>query len=163
MPDLPQIVQTTLEDLRIPYTVTWHPPVFTIGEIEALGLPNVERVAKNLFLRDDKKRFYYLVVLPGSKTADLKKLQAAIGSRKLSFASEEDLMAKLGLTKGSVTPLGILQDQTHQVQVVLDQALLDQETVGVHPNRNDATLWLTPDHLLQLIRSQGNPLTLADL
>ena len=163
MPQLTQIVLEALEGLQIPYTVTWHPPVFTMEEMDALHLPQGERVVKNLFLRDDKKRFYYLVVLPGAKTADLKQLQATIPSRKLSFASEGDLMAKLGLPKGSVTPLGVLQNQDHQVVVVLDRTLLDQPVMGVHPNRNDATLWLAPEDLVRLIRAQGNPLVPASL
>ena len=163
MPQLPQEVSQALEALGIPFQVTWHPPVFTMEELYALNLPGGEQVVKNLFLRDDKKRFYYLVVLPGAKTANLKQLQETIGSRKLSFASEGDLMEKLGLVKGSVTPLGILRDQEHQVVVVLDRALLAQEAVGVHPNRNDGTLWLAPEDLVRLIRAQGNPLTLAGL
>lgn len=61
-------------------------------------------VCKNLFLRDAKGRQHFLVVLPGDRQADLGALAAALGSSKLSFASEERLMKHLGLTKGSVTP-----------------------------------------------------------
>ena len=66
---------------------------------------------KNLFLRDDKKRHYYLVVVKKDKAVDLKGLRALLGSRPLSFASEQDLSRCLGLPKGAVTPLGILNDE----------------------------------------------------
>ena len=54
------------------------------------------------------------------KSADLKKLKDVIGSRKLSFASEVDLAIKLDLIKGSVTPLGILNDEDRSVEVIID-------------------------------------------
>lgn len=158
-----QLVEETLSRLQIPYTLVEHPAVYTMEEIQRLSFPGWEKAVKNLFLRDDKKRSYYLVVLPGQKTADLKRLQEQIPSRKLSFASEADLAARLGLLKGSVTPLGILNDREHTVQVVLDRQLLAETEVGVHPNRNDATLLLAPGDLVRVIRDQGNPLVLVDL
>ena len=158
-----QLVEETLSRLQIPYTLVEHPAVYTMEEIQRLSFPGREKAVKNLFLRDDKKRSYYLVVLPGQKTADLKRLQEQIPSRKLSFASEADLAARLGLLKGSVPPLGILNDREHTVQVVLDRQLLAETEVGVHPNRNDATLLLAPGDLVRVIRDQGNPLVLVDL
>ena len=64
--------------------------VFTMEAMDALSLPFANVVVKNLFLRDDKKRNYYLVVMPEDKPANLKALRAALGARPLRFASEED-------------------------------------------------------------------------
>lgn len=90
-----------LDGMGISYEVEEHAPVFTIDEMRELGIKG--SVCKNLFLRDAKGRQHFLVVLPGDRQADLGALAAALGSSKLSFASEERLMKHLGLTKGSVT------------------------------------------------------------
>ena len=83
-----------------------HPPVYTIDEMLALDMPDPEHIAKNLFLRDDKKRNYYLVVSREDRKVDLKALREVLGSRPLSMASENDLWEFLKLRKGAVTPFG---------------------------------------------------------
>lgn len=153
-----QQVLDLLTQAGIPHTVKEHPPVYTIGEMEALELDKTAPIAKNLFLRDDKKRHFYLVVLPGNKKADLKALRRALQSKPLSFASEEDLEALLRLQKGAVTPLGILNDDGRRVEVVLDRELLDLPRIGVHPNVNTATVWISPADLIGIAEAHGNPI-----
>lgn len=147
----------------IPFELTEHPAVFTVADVRALGIPHHEYGAKNLFLRDDKKRVYYLVSLPEEKRVSLKEIQARIGSRRLSFASEADLLAKLGLTPGSVTPLGALNDAARTVEVVIDQALWDRGRVAVHPCDNTATVLLATRDLVELLRDHGSPVRVVAL
>ena len=106
-----QTVLSVLQTAHIEYHVKEHIPVYTIDEMSALHLPDGEAVAKNLFIRDDKKRTYYIVVIRQEKTANLKALRQTLGSRPLSFASEDDLWKYLKLTKGAITPLGALNDE----------------------------------------------------
>ncbi len=101
----------------VSYEAVEHPAIFTVEESEALGLSHSEAGAKNLFLRDDKKRNYYLVTMRKNLTVDLKQIQQMIGSRRLSFASEEALREILQLERGSVTPLGLLNDEKRKVQL----------------------------------------------
>ena len=75
-----------------------HPAVYTIDGLDALELPKKERIAKNLYLRDDKRRHYYLVVAEKGKRADLKALRRTISSRPLSFASKEETEKLLGVS-----------------------------------------------------------------
>jgi Ala-tRNA(Pro) deacylase len=147
-----------LSAMAIDYTVVDHPAVFTIEEMEQLNLPDADAIVKNLFIRDDKKRSYYLVVLQKDKRVDLKGLRGKLASRPLTFASEDDLMKLLGLTKGAVTPLGILNDSVHSVTVVLDETILAFDRIGIHPNDNTATVFLKPYDLVKLIETLGNPL-----
>ena len=101
-----------LDEQKIEYSVIEHAPVYTVEEAEKLCLPHPEAGAKNLFLRDDKKRNYYLLTVRDALPIDLKQFQERIGSRRLSFASEEDLMRFLALKKGAVTPFGVLNDHS---------------------------------------------------
>lgn len=95
-------------DHGISYEVTEHQAVYNMEELDAVALPYPEWDAKNLFVRDDKKRNYYLITVKGGKRVDLKEFRRAHDLRNLSFASAEDLMDILGLLPGSVTPLGLL-------------------------------------------------------
>ena len=150
-----------LDGMGISYEVEEHAPVFTIDEMRELGIKG--SVCKNLCLRDAKGRQHFLVVLPGDRQADLGALAAALGSSKLSFASEERLMKHLGLTKGSVTPLAVIQDPDHTVQVLLDESLTGMDRLGVHPLVNTATLWISGADLLRFVRSCGNPVKIVSI
>ena len=147
-----------LDGLGINYRLATHPAVHTIQAMEELGLEGSEWVVKNLFLRDDKKRQYFLVSLQKDKSANLKTLRALLESRPLSFASEADLDAKLGLPPGAVTPLGVLADESRSVTLVLDEDIRAFPVVAVHPNDNTATVFLTPQDLERAVAAGGCPL-----
>lgn len=112
-------VRKFLDEKQISYEWFDHKAVFTIDEMLEIGLEKEEDIAKNLFLRDNKGKRHFLVVIRENKQADLKSLGEKIGAGRLSFASEERLMKYLGLTKGSVTPFGILNDTDCAVEVIL--------------------------------------------
>ena len=152
-----QEVKAFLEEKNIPFEWVEHKAVFTIEEMEELGLESMDEIAKNLFLRDQKGKRHFLVVVKGLKQVNLKELGEKLGT-KLSFASEERLEKYLGLTKGSVTPLGVLNDDACAVEVYMDADLCKLERIGVHPNDNTASVYLSPDDLLNIIREHGNPL-----
>ena len=88
--------------------------------------------------------------------ADLKSIKSQINSTALSFASEERLEKHLGLSKGAVTPLGIINDDEHLVNIVLDEDLKNEEILGVHPNVNTSTVFISYNDLIKFINSFGN-------
>lgn len=65
--------------------------------MEALNLPFAAEVVKNLFLRDDKKRNYYLVVMPEDKPANLKVLHTTPENRPPLFTSPPFMFANAHL------------------------------------------------------------------
>ena len=148
-----------LSDRGIPFEIMEHAAVYTMEELKAVALPHPESEAKNLFVRDDKKR-YYLITVKGDRRVDLKRFQKEQGTGRLSFASGEDLMHILGLTPGAVTPLGLLNDGERQVTLYLDTAFGDG-LIGVHPNDNTASIWLKAADLMRVIEAHGNPVRLV--
>jgi len=151
-----------LDERKIEYSVIEHAPVYTVEEAEKLCLPHPEAGAKNMFLRDDKKRNYYLLTVRDALQIELKQVQELIGSRRLSFASEEDLMCFLALKKGAVTPFGVLNDAQCAVQVYID-AYFENKQISVHPNENNATVYLAADDLVELLRMHGNRVEYIEL
>lgn len=146
-----------LEELGIAFTRHEHPPVATVEEAEQHWTGIDATHCKNLFLRNQKGNRHYLVILQHLKRADLRAVADQIGDGKLSFASPERLMTHLGLTPGSVSPFGLINDATHQVRVVLDRDLKSAERISFHPNINRATLTLTFADFLRFLDACGNP------
>ncbi len=153
---------TALDGAGIRYELYEHPAVFTVEEIGRVDLPHPEDGAKNLFLRDDKKRNYYLLTARDAVRVDLKAFQLSIGARKLSFASEEDLAALLGLTRGSVTTFGALNDTEHRVRVFLDDGFRGK-MLWLHPLENTASVYLAASDLIRFLEDAGHPVEMVTL
>lgn len=152
-----QQIYDYLQENSIWHEITEHKAVYNMAELAEVPCPYPEADAKNLFVRDDKKQNYYLITVKGEKRVNLKAFRKAQGTRNLSFASAEDLMERLGLIPGAVTPLGVLNDETRSVKVFLDRDFLQEPgLVGVHPNENTATVWLKAEDLIRIIREHGN-------
>lgn len=151
-----------LTENNIWYEITKHEAVYNMEELKAVELPYPDWDAKNLFVRDDKKRNYYLITVKGEKRVDLKEFRKQNGLRNLSFASEADLLEYMRLTPGAVSPLGLLNDPEHQVQFYLDAELAGNK-IGVHPNDNTATVWMETDDLIKLIQNNGNEVHVVNI
>ena len=149
-----QEIYDLLNERGIEYEAIEHEAVYNMEEADALNLPHREAGTKNLFIRDDKKRNYYVVSIPEHDRLDLRSLRDKLGSRPLKFASENDLMSILGLIPGQVTPLGTLNDTEHKCKVIIADyfrgGLMD-----AHPNDNTATVILKADDVVELLRSFG--------
>lgn len=146
------------------YEITEHPAVYNMAELADIDIPYPEADAKNLFVRDDKKRNYYLITVKGDKRVDLKQFRQDNGTRPLSFASADDLMRILGVIPGAVTPFGLLNDVNNSVTLYLDNDFTEGENlIGVHPNDNTATVWLKTTDLIEIIKQHGNTVKLVNM
>ena len=150
------VVFDKLDELKIKYSVIEHPPVYTIEEMDSLGIFDSVNICKNLFVRNDKGDKHYLIVIGSKKQANLKAISAKISESRLSFASDERLQKYLGLKKGEVTPLGIINDKEHSVIIILDKDLDGKKPLGVHPNDNTATVVISFYDLINYIKYFGN-------
>jgi len=163
MNSLKESVYEKLAELKINYEIIEHPAVYTIEEMESLDIECKEEIPKNLFLRDDKKKCFLLLVLSKDRKVDLKALSKKMNCRPLGFASEDLLKECLGLTKGSVTPFGILNDEERKVDVLIDRTLLSLKRIGIHPNDNTTTVFLTLKDLETVVTDHGNTLKYIDI
>lgn len=151
-----------LKDHNIPFEITEHPAVYNMEELESIDLPYPEGDAKNLFVRDDKKKNYYLITVKGDKSVNLKDFRKAHGLRPLSFASPEDLKRYMDLTPGAVTPLGLLNVEGAPITLYLDSEFKDS-IIGIHPNENTATVWLQGDDLVALLCENGCEVEIVEI
>ena len=153
-------VLNKLNSLGISFKEIAHEAVYTIEQMDALGKDYFEgaKICKNLFLRDQKGKRHFLVVLPEEKRAPLDIIAEKISSTRLSFASNERLMKYLKLEPGSVTPLSVINDELNEVEVFIDEELRNENMLGVHPCVNTATVLIKPEDVEKFINSCGNKL-----
>ncbi|MFY9291328.1 MAG: prolyl-tRNA synthetase associated domain-containing protein [Methylorubrum rhodinum] len=159
MPLSPDDVLTRLREQGIAYTLFEHPPVLTVEAMMAVCGDIAGAHTKNLFLRDGKKT-YFLVTLHHDATIDLKAFRAVLGARGgLSFASAEALREQLGVESGAVSPLAALNAAPGRVKIFIQDSLLEETRVNVHPLVSTRTLNLVPDDLVQTLRTEGHEVT----
>jgi Ala-tRNA(Pro) deacylase len=129
-----------LAENKIEFIEYKHEAVFTAEEAKTKASHVPGQQTKNLFLCDDKKRRFYLITTFDEKRADLKKLSVFLNEKSLRFAPADKLFEFLGITPGSVSPLGLVNDTNKIVKFYLDEDLLKLNEIYVHPNTNTATV-----------------------
>lgn len=152
-----------LDRLGIQYVRHDHPPVFTVEEAVTHWRGIDAAHCKNLFLRNKKGNRHYLVVAEHHTPVSLSRIAEIVGDDRLSFGSPERLQRCLGLTPGSVSPLGLINDTGREVRVVIDAALRDRPRVGFHPNINTATVVMATADFVRFLDACGQSVVWAAL
>lgn len=145
-PVTPNNLMEKLDFWGLPYKLHHHKPLFTVAETKAANLDIPGAHCRNLFLRDNKKN-NYLVVLQDKTELDLKKLPELIDSKRLSFGSPDRLWEFLKVKPGSVTPFAAINDSAQKVSVFLEKDMMAQDKINFHPLDNSMTLTITPETL----------------
>ena len=129
-----------LDKLGVEYSGVKHEAAATMEDCkkadEALGI----MICKNLFLCNRQKTDFYLLVMPADKEFHTKDITKQLGCSRLSFAGEEFMQSFLGVTPGSVTVLGLMNDTENKVQLVIDEDVLKNEYFGCHPCINTSSI-----------------------
>ena len=144
-------VVTSPEHLSLLSSYASSQPVFTSGLL-----------AKNLFLKDKKTKALFLVSLLHSTTADYKTLQKLLGVKELRM--EEALEEKLGVQRGSVTPLAVMNDPKGEVTLVIEKRLAQDELpILVHPLINTSTVAISWADLQAFAKAHGHEVKVIEV
>jgi Ala-tRNA(Pro) deacylase len=156
MPKTPEQLFAALDALGIPQKTVKHPPLFTVEQSRSLRGKIPGGHTKNLFLRD-KKYALYLVVALEDAAIDLKSLHRVLGATgRFSFGASDLLREVWGVEPGAVTPFGAINDTQGRVNVVLDAAMMEHETLNYHPLVNTMTTSIARDDLVKFLESTGH-------
>lgn len=156
-------VYEALSALNIPYERFEHAAAMTMQDCDVFDAGRNAAHCKNLFLTNRQGTDFYLLLVVGDKPFKTKDVSRQLGVARLSFGTPEQLMDKLGLQPGAVTPMGLIHDHTRSVQVLLDRDVAKWETIIVHPNVNTASILLSTADLLRFLASRGNRVTYVDV
>ncbi len=75
-------------------------------------------------------------------------VRSTMGARKVSFAKPELTAELTGMVMGGVTPFGLPTD----MDVLVDGAVMERETIIIGAGTRDAKLWISPVEMLKLER-----------
>ena len=143
-----EAVYDLLDSIGVAYTGCDHDHADTI-EL-CLSVEDVLKtgICKNLFLCNTQHTAFHLLLMPGDKKFKTKDFSKQIGSSRLSFADEEHMKELLGLTPGSVSVFGLINDTGHRVSLSIDRDLLQDAYIGFHPCINTSTLKVKTEDIL---------------
>ena len=132
---LPREVRTYdfLDRLGIAYQRTDHERADNMEACNVIDAVLGVVICKNLFLCNRQKTVFYLLMMPGDKKFKTKELSHQINSARLSFADPEDMLKYLDIEPGAVSIMGLMNDTGHDVQLLVDEAVLKDEYIGCHP------------------------------
>lgn len=157
-------VYDLLEKLDIPYARVDHEVMPTIESCQEVDKILGIEICKNLFLCNQQKTKFYLLLMPGTKKFVTKDLSKQIQSARLSFAKENFMEELLGLTPGSVSIMGLMNDTGNQVRLLIDRDVLKEEYLGCHPCINTSSLKLKMQDVLdKFLPSVHHDYTVVDL
>lgn len=132
-----------LDSLHIPYQRVDHEKADTMDICAAIATVLGGPICKNLLLCNRQCTAFYLPLMPGDKVFKTKDLSAQIGSSRLSFAEGKYMEQFLDITPGSLSILGLMNDRQQKVQLLIDEEILQCETLGCHPCINTSSLLLS--------------------
>ena len=146
-----QRVYELLDRLAIDYQRIDHEAAMTMEACAEVDAALEAGICKNLLLCNRQCTDFYLLMMPGDKPFKTKELSAQIGSSRLSFAAPEYMERFLDITPGSLSVLGLMNDENNAVKLLIDEDLLKEEKIGMHPCINTSSLRLATRDLLEII------------
>ena len=149
-----------LDGLGIEYERIDHEEANTMEACEAIDKALCATICKNLFLCNRQKTQFYLLMLRSDKQFRTKDISAQIESSRLSFADSEYMSRFLDITPGSVSVLGLINDNDSDVKLLIDRDVVCGEYIGCHPCINTSSLKIkTSDFVDKIIPAlKHNPI-----
>ena len=156
-------VYDRLDQLGISYTRVDHDHADTMEDCLLIEGTLGARICKNLFLCNRQQTEFYLLMMHGDKPFKTKYLSAQLGCARLSFADEGHMAQYLHTTPGSVSALELMFDTEHQVRLIIDKPLMEDEFISAHPGLSTSTLKLRREDLLKFVEATGHTPTYVEL
>lgn len=157
MASTPEELFRYFDEIGVESTTQRHDPVFTVDESRHLHETIAGAHTKNLFLWDRKSQFFLVTAQESTRIA-LNGLHRKLGAAgRLSFGSEEKMREYLGVTPGSVTPFGLVNDVGRAVRFILDPALAAADIINCHPLTNTMTTSIKMLDFRRFLEATGHP------
>lgn len=148
-------VLKTFDEMNIEYERLEHPAAATMDDCRFIGTKTGAKHCKNLFLTNRQGTEFFLVMIGMNKKFRTASVSKQLGVARLSFTTSEQLEAKLGLTQGSVTVTGLVNDLTRSVHVAIDGDLMEETRILIHPNINTASLAVKMEDIIRFLKELG--------
>lgn len=132
--DITSRLSAALTEAGIEFALTSHEPVYTSAEAAEVRGTSLHSGAKALIVKSH--RGYAMLVMPADLALDSKAARKHFRSKRLRFATKEELLDLTGLTPGSIPPFGSLFD----LPTVCDQRLADNDEINFNAGDNSRSI-----------------------
>ncbi|MFC1912382.1 aminoacyl-tRNA deacylase [Chloroflexota bacterium] len=140
-------IKQILASHKIAFEETEHEVVYTSQQAaRAIGMATAESGVKSLVLKTKEGEFI-LVLSPGDKKVDTKKIAQMENTKSLFFARPEEVIKVAGIPIGSVPPFG----HKTRLKTYLDEELLKCEYLHFNPGSHTRTITLKASDLLKVL------------
>jgi Cys-tRNA(Pro) deacylase len=140
-------VTRDLEQRGIPFRFFRHPgPVHSLEQAAQERGQQPEQVVRSILFRLAQDNFV-MVLIAGPAQVSWPALRSYLGERRLTMASQEEVLHVTGYTVGAVSPFGLPQP----VRVLVDRGLLEQEEVSIGSGVRHTTVILRREDLLRAL------------
>lgn len=139
-----------LERLGITFERIDHCEANTMEACRAIDEALEAVICKNLFLCNQQRTDFYLLMMPEGKKFRTKDLSKQIGSSRLSFGEAVYMERFLRTTPGSVSVMGLMNDAENRVRLLIDREVLEKGRLfGCHPCMNTSSIRMSLSDLLE--------------
>ena len=149
-------VMRLLEQAGVPYTPHFYSPddgIDAVSVARKLG-QDPQAVFKTL-VTQGKSRAFYVFVIPGPQTLDLRRAAAACGEKSVEMLPQKLLLPTTGYIHGGCSPLGMKK----AFPTFIDETAQLFDTICVSAGKIGAQVELSPDALASLTGAKYVPLT----
>ncbi|MEA3485550.1 MAG: YbaK/EbsC family protein, partial [Candidatus Aerophobetes bacterium] len=131
-----------LEARKVPYeTYTFSPEIHSAtGVAKELGVPACQVYKTLVVMREHGRPL--LVMMPGNRELDLKRLAKAVGKKKLRMATYKEAESLTGLHVGAISALALLN---RGFEVYIDRAAMMLERVIISAGCRGINLGMSVD------------------
>ena len=156
-------VKEKLKELDISFELVEHEPVLTTEQADSFieGIDGVR--TKTMFLTNKKKTAYYLLIMDDKKMLDMDLFKDLVGANRIRMASSDSLFEKMKLPPGTVSPFGLLNNKSKDIEVFFDKEIMDEKRMCFHPNTNEKTLFLDTKDILTFLEAIGYEFHIIEL
>ncbi len=144
----------TLKKAEAKYEVISHKTVYTAYDLASTLKRKLGTVAKTLLVKAD--RGFTLVVLPGDRRVDLKKVKKLLGAKQVGLTTEQMIKTRLKVKPGAISPL--LIKGTEGIGVFVDKSLKGAKKVLMGAGTFTDSLEMSAKELVRLAEA-----TIADV
>ena len=121
-----------------------HDAVTTSAEAAAVRGTELRSGAKAMLVKS--KSGFVLLVLAADRKVDWKRIAPLVGGKGARFATDEELHAATGLTKGAVPPLCVL----FGLRTIYDASLLDVDSLNFNAGTRTDSVTMARDDLIRI-------------
>ena len=131
-------VTQDLDQREIPYRIFQHPgPVKSLEQAAVERGQQPEQIIRSLLFRLSKENFV-MALMAGPQQVDWKRLRRTLGEKRLTTASEEEVLRITGCSRGAVSPFGLPQP----IRTLADPAIFEPEEISIGSGIRGTTIIL---------------------